>query len=415
MKRFYDLMSAGSKIKVLYLPRWYPNRYDPMPGLFIERHARSVAGYADVAVLYVHQDNQLKERKFEVDYSKDDELVQIRIYYRPVSNSFPVIPSLTNFFRYLKFHRKGLKLLKAEFGKPDLLHVNVLTRLGFIALIYKWMTGTPYVITEHWTRYLPHMDNFKGAVRKAVTRLVAGKASAILPVTDNLRKAMESHGLRNNNYRIIPNVVDMKMFSIAATQVTGEMKHFIHVSCFEDKQKNISGILRVLKRLSEIRTDWTCGMIGEGIHLDRLIAYAKELGIEGRFVHFYGLKENEELAKLMAEAGFQIMFSRFENLPVVILESYACGVPVLSTNVGGIREHLDNNLGILIKSENEDQLLEKLIYMLDHYGEYNKQEIREYAESHFSREVIGKQLFDVYSDVVNPKFQAPKSKQNSNT
>jgi glycosyltransferase involved in cell wall biosynthesis len=400
-------MEINKKIKVLYLPRWYPNRYDPMSGLFIERHSRSVAGFADVAVLYVFQDNQLKERKFDLDYSKDDELIQMRIYYRPVSNSFPIIPSLINFCRYLKYHRKGLKILKAEFGKPDLMHVNVLTRLGLIALIYKWMTGTPYVITEHWTRYLPLMDNFNGTLRKFVTRLVARKASAILPVTDNLRKAMESHGLRNKNYRIIPNVVDMKMFNIIESHTAGEVKHFIHVSCFEDKQKNISGILRVLKRLSEIRSDWSCGMIGDGIHLEKLIAYARDLEIEGKFVRFYGLKENEELAKLMAEAGFQVMFSRFENLPVVILESYSCGVPVLSTDVGGIKEHLDNDLGILIHSENEDELLEKLIYMLDHYEEYNKQKIRDYASSHFSREVIGKQLFEVYSAVTNSKHHPP--------
>ena len=303
---------------------------------------------------------------------------------------------MVNFCRYLKYHWKGFKLIKKEFGRPDLLHVNVLTRLGTIALLYKWASGTPYVITEHWTRYLPHMDNFKGQLRKTVSRLVVKKASAVLPVTDNLRKAMERHGLKNKNYRVIPNVVDMKMFGITKEKHAQQRKTFIHVSCFEDRQKNISGILRVLKRLSEIRTDWTCQMIGDGIHLKKLIAYAKELEIEGKFVHFYGLKENEELAKLMANADFQVMFSRFENLPVVILESYACGVPVLSTDVGGISEHVNPDLGLLIPSEDEDKLLENMIYMLDHHDEYNKETIRKYAESHFSREVIGAQLEEAY-------------------
>jgi glycosyltransferase involved in cell wall biosynthesis len=266
-----------------------------------------------------------------------------------------------------------------------------------VALIYKWMSGTPYVITEHWTRYLPHMDNFKGWLRKAVSRLVARNATAILPVTDNLRKAMESHGLKNVNYRVIPNVVDMKMFDIHENDKDKGKKNFIHVSCFEDKQKNISGILRTLKMLSEIRTDWTCGMIGEGIHLEKLVRYAGELGLDDKLVHFYGLKENEELADLMSGAGFQVLFSRFENLPVVILESYACGVPVLSTDVGGIKEHMNPDLGVLIDSEDENALLEKLIFLLDHYMKYDKKTIREYAENHFSREVIGKQLFEVYT------------------
>jgi glycosyltransferase involved in cell wall biosynthesis len=379
-----------------------------MPGLFIERHARAVAAHARVAVLYIHPDENLTASAFETDLTRDDELFQVRIYYRPSKIEEPLLKSLFNIILYLKYHRIGMRIIRRDFGRPDLVHVNVLTRLGMIALLYKWISGTPYVITEHWTRYLPYMDNFRGWMRKRITRLVVKKASAVLPVTFNLQKAMEKHGLKNRNYRIIPNVVDMNMFEIQNASTDRFKKHFIHVSCFEDKQKNISGILRVLKKLSEIRQDWDCVMIGEGIHLDRLINYARELEIEDSFVRFSGLKENRELATMMAEADFQVMFSRFENLPVVILESYACGVPVLSTDVGGIKEHLNAKLGILIKSENENELLEKIIFMLDHYQEFDKSGIRKYAEENFSREVIGKQLAHVYRDVIdkNNRIQA---------
>lgn len=391
------------KPKVLYLPRWYPNRYDPMPGLFIERHARSVSGLADVAVLYVHPDSEMKGKRIETEISRDEELYQVRIYFRTSRTGFSRLDSFYNICRLLRCHRKGLKIIKNEFGSPDILHVNVLTRLGVIALFYRWLTGTPYVITEHWTRYLPHMDNYRGWLRKILTRLVARNASAILPVTDNLRKAMEKHGLKNSNYRIIPNVVDMNIFQVREKKDERQKKQIIHVSCFEDKQKNISGMLNVLKRLSEQRTDWECHMIGEGIHFERLVQYADELGLAEGFVWFHGLKEGAELAGMMASADFQVMFSRFENLPVVILESYACGVPVLSTDVGGIREHLNDDLGILIPSENEQQLLDKLNFMLDHFDEFKKGRLREYAQNHFSNEVIGKQLFELYQQVARIK------------
>jgi len=296
-----------------------------------------------------------------------------------------------------------LKIIKKELGKPDLIHVNVLTRLGVLAMLYKWFTATPYVITEHWTRYLPHMDNFNGRLRKYLTRKVVRNASAVMPVTDNLRIAMEHHGLKNDNYQIIPNVVDMQMFRPEEEKHTKDRKHFIHVSCFEDKQKNISGILRVLKRLSEKRTDWECTLIGDGIHFEKLKDYARDLYIDGRFAHFAGLKENEELARLMREADFQVLFSRFENLPVVILESYACGVPILSTDVGGIREHMTPDMGLLIPSENEEELEEKINYLLDHYHEYRKENLREYALAHFSKEVIGRRLAEVYTSIIQTK------------
>ncbi len=396
-------------MKVLYLPRWYPNRYDPMPGLFIERHARSVAGLVDVAVLYVHQDDKIPKGTFEVNQTEDRELFQVKIHYSASRCFIPLLRPVINILKYVHYHRKGLKMILAGFGKPDLIHVNVLTRLGVLAMMYKWMTGTPYVITEHWTRYLPHMDNFKGTARKIAAKMVVRRAAAVMPVTDNLRKAMEKHGLVNDNYRIIPNVVDMNMFRLKSFKSQKEIKTFIHVSCFEDRQKNISGILRTLKRLSEQRNDWQCLMIGEGIHLDKLKEYSNSLGLDEKLVIFAGLKENDELAGMMADADFQVLFSRFENLPVVILESYACGVPVLSTDVGGINEHLDNKLGILIPSENEDQLYEKLNYLLDHYKDFDKEHIRNYAINNFSREVIGKQLFEVYSEVMIKPGRKPQA------
>jgi glycosyltransferase involved in cell wall biosynthesis len=372
-----------------------------MPGLFIERHARSVARHADVSLLYVHPDDRIRE-KAEVEIVRDEELLQVRIYFRRAKCWLAGLQPLLNTLRYLKYHWKGLRIIRKEAGKPDILHVNVLTRLGVIALIYKWLTGKPYVITEHWTRYLPQMDNYRGRLRKAMTRLVVRQASAVMPVTENLRRAMESKGLKNHRYRIIPNVVDVEMFRPGAEHRTPRGKiHILHVSCFEDRQKNISGILRVLDHIGKYRSDWECHMVGEGIHFDHLKGEARRMGLGPDRVIFHGLKENEELAALMASADFQLLFSRFENLPVVILESYSCGVPVLSTDVGGIREHLNEDLGILIASENEEELERQINHMMDHYPDFSKEKIRAYACDHFSREVIGRQLYSVYREVLD--------------
>jgi glycosyltransferase involved in cell wall biosynthesis len=372
-----------------------------MPGLFIERHARSVSKYVDVAVLYVHPEKKNSGDKYAFDYSTDDEITQLKIYYKADTASSNPFVKLANLWHFIHANIKGFNYLKRKHGNPGLIHVNVLTRLGVIAWIYKLFTGTPYVITEHWTRYLPMTDTFRGWFRKLMTRIVARNADAILPVTDNLRRAMESYGLTNRRYRIIPNVVDTNMFRPAAEKFENEKGVMVHVSCFEDKQKNISGLLRVFKRLSEVRGDWKANLVGDGIHFEKLNNLAGELGLKGKFVEIHGLKENEELVELMRNAHFQVMFSRFENLPVVILESYSCGVPVLSTDVGGISEHMNDELGLLIPSEDEEALFNSLNKMLDNRNSYNREKIRDYALGHFSKEVIGRQLFDVYKEVTS--------------
>ena len=390
----------SDKKKVLFLPRWYPNRFDPMPGLFIQRHAASVSEYFEVTVLSVHQNFENGIVPYEMEVSRQYGILEISIYTKASQTGIQAVDSFINLFRFFRAHKMGIRKVKSEAGNPDLLHVNVLTRLGFIALIYRILKGVPYVITEHWTRYLPGMDNFTGWFRKYLSRIVVRNASAVMPVTLNLQRAMESHGLINSHYHVIPNVVDTNLFRPKDLVVDKSRKMFLHVSCFEDKQKNISGILNVLKWLSERRQDWICIMTGEGIHFDRLVQYATDLQLKDKFVFFTGLRENEELVKLMQQACFQVLFSRFENLPVVIPESFACGVPFISTDVGGIAEHIHASLGKLIPSEDEDALFDCIDYMLDHYEEYDKKVIREYAMYHFSKEVIGSQIREVYDEVL---------------
>jgi glycosyltransferase involved in cell wall biosynthesis len=131
-----------------------------------------------------------------------------------------------------------------------------------------------------------------------------------------------------------------------------------------------------------------------------LVEYASQLGLKDTFVFFTGLRENNALVELMQQASFQVLFSRDENLPVVIPESFACGVPFISTNVGGISEHLDETRGMLIPSEDEESLLTGIELMLDHPERYNKELIRRYAIDNFSRQVIGAQLKNVYERIM---------------
>ena len=390
---------ASDRLHILYLPKWYPHKYDPMPGLFIERHGISTLPFNDVSVLYVHADDNQKKPVYEFVISKDEPLNTIRIYYKRASTGFRPLNTLINSCRFVRSHLKGIREIRKRYGKIDIIHVHVLTRHGVIALWEKIRHGIPFVVTEHWTRYLPSTNTFNGAFRKWTTRIVAGRASAIMPVTANLRDAMIDCGLKNKNYIVIPNVVDINMFSPDPDKTTGEKARIIHVSCFDDQQKNISGITRVIKRLSEKRQDFSVDMVGEGIHYDELLAYGDEMGVKDTYATYFGLRENEALAELMKAADFMIMFSRYENLPVVILESYACGVPVISTDVGGIREHMNEDLGILLDSEDEDAFYNIIDNMLDNYRNYSAEKIREYAVSHFSNEVIGKQLSEVYKAV----------------
>ena len=103
-----------------------------------------------------------------------------------------------------------------------------------------------------------------------------------------------------------------------------------------------------------------------------------------------------EVAEYMQHSDFFVLFSNYENSPVVISESLACGKPVISSNVGGISEHINSSNGILIAPRDEEALAESIDYMLDHFSDYKSAEIQSVAKSKFSMEAVGKEIYEQY-------------------
>ena len=311
-------------IRVLFLSAWYPNKTDTMFGLFVKRHAQCISAYADVSVLYVHPHPTLKIN-YEVEINSDGKLKEIIVYYKSSTSKIPLISSGIKLYRYLTAYCKGLNTIKKEFGHFDLIHANILTRTGVIAYLLHKFSRKPYIITEHWSRYLPITKTYKGFLRKWITKIVVKHASAVTTVSNNLKDAMNLHHLYNNNYHIIPNNVDTDAFA-PILKKPSSIKTILHVSCFEDRSKNISGILRVLKKLSEVRSDFNCRFVGDGIDKPILEKYAKEIGLPNTVFFFEGLKEGDDLIKIYQQSDFLLMFSHFESFSIVIAEAFSCGL-----------------------------------------------------------------------------------------
>ena len=384
--------------KILFLARWYPDRYDPMMGLFIKRHAEVVAGFTDVAVLYLRAAPD-KPFGYLIDQKVENKVVTTIVYYGTNRARHPFLAKMMVGFMFVIAFSKGYRFILETWYKPEIIHVNVLTRLGLFALWLRWFQGIKYVITEHWSRYLAITGTYKGLFRKRFTKMVVRHAEAVSTVSENLAKAMQSHGLHNKHYMVLPNVVDADEYTLKSTTSLGGKKRFIHISCFEDRSKNISGLLRAISKLVKLRNDFECIMVGEGIDLEKMKSLAKELGLDNSRVRFTGLLENQNLVDVYQSAEFMVMFSNFENMPVVISESFSCGLPVVATAVGGIQEYINPGNGRLVAAGDETALLDAIYYMLDHSSDFDRNQIRQNAIEIFSKQAVAKKLQEFYSYV----------------
>ncbi|PLW97176.1 MAG: hypothetical protein C0591_07290 [Marinilabiliales bacterium] len=393
----------SQKIKVLHLSRWYPNRYDPMPGLFIQRHAEAVSKYCDVGVVYVHAVEYAGQtQRYELQLEQINGVPTALVYYKNPCKNFFLIGKLIKVYRFYKANKIGIRAINTELEQIDLIHVHILTRLGVIALFNKVFRNVPYVISEHWSRYLPLTNEFKGGFRKWATRVVVKHASAVTTVTQNLADAMQNHGLKNPNYKVLANVVTDDFLKFQKNEKPGGAKTtFIHVSCFEDKSKNISGLLHVILSLSKKRNDFILKLVGDGMDFEFLKQYAIDLGLDNKTVEFIGLLEGKELVNQMATADVMVVFSNYENFPVVINESFALGIPVIATRVGGISEFVNKKNGILLEAGNQIELENLLSSYLDGELQFDGKMIMKKARQQFSPDEIGKEMYNLYLKALN--------------
>jgi glycosyltransferase involved in cell wall biosynthesis len=388
---------SSKKIKALFLSSWFPTKTFPTKGNFVEKHLQAVSETCDTAILHIAPDHLLK-KDIEVSLTKRGNIPYLIIYYRPSQINIPIISGIFKLVKFIKLYFKGYKIITKGFGKPDIIHANVLFPVGIIAYLFKKFKKIPYVITEHWTAYTPNDPTNIGSGQLFLSKIIAKNADFIMPVSDHLKVSMINFGLKSN-YEVIPNVVNTEIFHPGSEQQQSTLKKILHVSTLVDEQKNFSGILNVLARLKKLRNDFELLVITDGDY-QQYSKKVEELELK-EVVKFSGLKTSEEIAEIMKESAFLLLFSNFENLPCVIVEAFAAGIPVVSTNVGGIKEHVDKSKGILINKGDEFALFEAINSMLDNKNSYIKSELADYAVANFSYNVVGKKYHDIYQKVLN--------------
>ncbi len=352
-------------MRILHLPKWYPHRYDDQDGDFVARHVAAIAahGGADGAVLFATVARGPLPHLVEAEEDFSGPVPTLRYYYRAAPTGLPLLDKPLKLLLYFWCLGRGYRRLRQHWGgqPPDLVHVHVLLRTGLFAWALRALRGIPFIITEHWTLYLPERAGGIGGLRRGLTRAVVHRAAALHTVSDGLRRAMAALGFVNPRSVVIANVVDTELFRPIHPFAHSPIRPLtlLHVSAFHDKVKNISGVLRVVARL---RTTWPglrLRIAGYGPDEAALHTCAAELGLlaDGTVV-FLGKLPHAAVAAEMAAATALVSFSRAETFGCVLLEARASGCPVVATRTGGVPELFqpENAFGLLVNPDDEAAL-----------------------------------------------------------
>jgi glycosyltransferase involved in cell wall biosynthesis len=227
-------------------------------------------------------------------------------------------------------------------------------------------------------------------------RLAARWCAAIVTLSAAERDAGLEAGVgRPEQYRIIPNGVDLERFSVARRPVRGRL---LMVGRLEPPKRPDLAI-RALAVLRESMPEAELQLAGDGSLRAGAEELARELGVAGA-VTFLG--NRSDIAGLLAEAECALLASDYEGCPLAVVEAMAAGVAVVGTAVGGVGELVeDGRTGFLAPADDAAALaarLEDALRTPERARELG-QAGRLVAEERLSLEAMVEQLVQLYEEV----------------
>ncbi len=388
-------------MKVLWLVSWYPNESDPFSGDFIKRQAEAVSIYQPLELTYVGKyapgfHNDISISKIVSTESKN--LKENILYYPDSGNGNVFISKTKSLFDYFKKHKEFIRQLRKNGEMPDIIHVQVAIKAGIIALYIKWRYKIPYILTEHWSGYYQQSKDSlfrKSRIERSLARLILKNATLLLPVSEAL-------GLQINKYwnqipfKKIPNVVNTSLF-FPIKKENSRTFRFIHISTLT-YPKNPESIIKAFIQLLRSNMELELVLVGPiNTSISRLVN--DDRISTGRII-LTGEISYEQVGEELRKADALVMFSEYENMPCVILESLCTGIPVIATRVGGIPEVIDDENGILVDIGDENGLLEAMKKMIGSYQVFDKIKISQNASALFSYHTIGKEIKEIYDSAL---------------
>lgn len=385
-----------AKLNILFLPKWYPSKFSEFDGNFIENHAIAVSKKCNLGLIFAHSDEKV-EKTFKLERTDKHGFPEFRVFYQRPKYGLKILNQAISLIRYRKAQTIGYKAYLNEIGKPDVCHVHVNGRSTLLANFLKETQKIPFVISEHWSGYTKESAAFQGYFRKKYYQYAAKSSNRITCVSEYLQKAVQSHNIEGN-FSIIPNVVDTELFQLKEHS-NNQKTRIIHISNLTKTPKNIHLIVEALHQVGLKRNDFEVDFIGTGPDEDFMLEHLKKGSLADRF-HFHGEIELPQVAEILAKADFLLLYSQFETQSVVMLEAFACGVPVLSSNAGAISEHLNDKRGLLLAPNSTEVLAKGIEEMLGKYKSCDSSELRKYAIDKFSVASIQQQFLELYHQIL---------------
>jgi glycosyltransferase involved in cell wall biosynthesis len=367
----------------------FPSAQEPLAGLFIRERMFRVARLLPVTVVAPQAwfPFQGLLRRWRPGYrptkSRHEWMDNVEVF-RPRFLSLPgVMRRWDGFFMALgalhclrRLARAGrLDVIDAHFGYPD----------GYAAsLLARWLR-LPFTVTLRGTEPRHAADP---ALRPRLAAALRG-ANRVFAVSGSLRQVAHSLGVPPERTAVVGNGVDLERFAPLTREearqrlaIPSDAQVLISVGALVERKgfhRVIDALPALIERFPRLQYLVVGGASPEGDIGERLRAQAAAAGLQD-VVRFFGPLQPDALRVPLSAADVFVLATSNEGWANVFLEAMACGLPIVTTRVGGNAEVVsDPELGMLVPSGDRDALVDALAEALRH--RWDRDRIRRHAEA----------------------------------
>ena len=387
-------------INILTFSTLYPNKIQPNHGIFVENRLRHLVASGRVRsvvvapVPYFPSNSPLFGRWSQLCQVPRHEARHGLTIHHP---RYPVIPKVGTSLapallalgslasiRHVQRNGFDFDLIDAHYAYPD----------GVAAIWLGWLLSKPVVVTARGTdvNLIPRLRIPRRLIQHALQR-----ASAIVAVSEALKQAIVDLDFNPERVTVLRNGVDLrKFFPQDRKKIRRELgidrPTLISVGHLIERKGHdiVIGALRELP-------DHVLLIVGEGPQRASLQSLATSLGLGSR-VRFLGAISHDEMARYYSAADALVLASSREGWPNVLLESMACGTPVVASNVWGNPEIVKlSDSGLLMNDRTSKAAAQAIRSLFDNLPQ--RAATRRYAER-FSWDETSRGQVDVFTRIL---------------
>lgn len=281
---------------------------------------------------------------------------------------------------------KMLRLIQKT--KPDVVHAHI-GGVGFAAMWAK-LFRKPLVITAHTKPEKAFTAKVEKQVRAA---LMAGRTKLVAVSEDNANKLRKYFALDNKLCGCVNNGIDLDRFN----RKSHEGFTVIHVGR-QDENKNQAALIRCFARLHNQYPDTKLLLLGDGDQHEKLIDLAERLNITDAVKFTGNVSDTEDY---YAVSDLYVQCSHREAMPLSVLEAMATGLPIISTDVGGLSDVVRDN-GILVQDNDEEALYSAILKIYEQSEEERKRMSNSSLEivKDYSSEEMARKYEEIYQEML---------------